>query len=214
MIYQLRGTCASGKSTVVRQFLETYGAERREIVVEPDHPFSHPRAKGKEGNRPKTWIGYELPGELVVLGKYEKANVGFEGNNQDWSRDVVAACARAYRHVVFEGYYMSQASNVWLPILEALNEEGARALPFVVKTMNTPFEVCMDRVVARTPERQLTKPTNMDVQRQHYEQLHGRVMKKLKGWADNRGLLRAEWVDYESAYDDLVRELRSDGWAG
>jgi hypothetical protein len=209
VIYQLRGTCAAGKSTVVRQLFDTYGPGES-VDVGPEHPFAHPKGKGKEGMKPKTHIGYRLPGDLMLLGVYGKPRGGgFEGGNQDWSRMVVEAAAKSYSHVVFEGYYMSQASNVWFPILERLRDEHAIALPFVIKTLDTPWEICQERIHARTPERQAVKPTNDEVQLEHFNQLHKRVMPKFVARPD---LCRAEWVNHLTAYDDLEKELRNAGW--
>jgi hypothetical protein len=82
-----------------------------------------------------------------VLGRHKDgvACGGLEGVGADTERAFVRAAA-GYKHVFFEGLRASLTHQPWVKLAEDLNRAGAPAIPFVILTMNTPFEVCMERV--------------------------------------------------------------------
>ncbi len=203
MIYQLRGCCCAGKSVAVRGVVE--GRAIRSIDVPPGHPFA--RNKRKD-----THIGFELPGDMIVLGKYTEATSGgVEGIDQGDIERLVVAASRSYSHVLFEGFRTGTVTKVWIdrgfrPILE----EQAKALPIVVGIMNTPWSVVEERLRTRTPDRLEEKPTNFHAQRSHWDRMRGTMMAQLM----ESDVVEAEWVDYERATDQLLERFRGAGWCG
>lgn len=226
MIYQLRGTCASGKTTAVRRFVTDYPSTS--IDVEPDHPFALVSVTNEKGRTVKvskkvaaekygdqtpvpkrTHIGFALPGDLIVLGKYGKAaSGGVEGVPQDWIRDLVEYTGMNHDFVLFEGYHASVPTLVWIPMLERLRDAG---VPVHIAALNTPFDVCMERVHARTPDRQDRKPTNVPVQLEHFNQLHERAM---PFFATRPDLCSTWYVDYLRPFEQIRDELIEAGWRG
>jgi hypothetical protein len=152
-VINLRGCNGSGKTTVVRRFLERL----------PAAPL---------GGRPERPLGYAVQAQawginapVYVVGSYENACGGADGiKTQEEIADRVRR-AHAHGHVLVEGLLMSKSSDggVCAP---ALRELGA-----VFAFLDTPWEVCLQRVLARRAAAGNDKPFDPDkTMRTAYEQ--------------------------------------------
>lgn len=137
MIINIRGTHGSGKSTVVKTLLSRYPNEQ---------------IKG-----PKKPLGYRvavpfLDRPVMVVGPYETACGGCDAiqpYSLIWPRvDEYAEVG----HVLFEGALVSTNYGT---IGEASEKYGD---DFVFAFLNTPLQVCLDRVKARREARGNLKP--------------------------------------------------------
>lgn len=145
IIFNLRGTSGSGKTTVARAFITNY----------PTKPLPDPNG-GK-----KLW-GYEISlnsegilKPLYVIGSYENVCGGTDGiNTQAEIADrVLAAYERG--HVFFEGLLVSKVANKAETTLKI-----APTGDYVVAYIDTPLQTCLDRVQKRRLERGDERPFN------------------------------------------------------
>lgn len=225
MIYNIRGTSGSGKTSLVRQLVNQY--PHSEILDE----------KGKI-------FGYILPQNLWVLGRYDDAikgggvdNItphlfkrfqahGGEGNSMDAVEQQVRKWALQDRHVLFEGLIVTSVWGRWVTL--------AKSWPMHFLFLDTPLEVCYQRVLERSggrvpkgwaegksdlqakhygTEKQLASIARRDgeVKRQQssLEDFHNRQNKRHLPAADTEGLHHTI-LHYESALDELVSILNEE----
>ena len=152
-VINIRGCNGSGKTTVVRRFLERL----------PTQPLG-----GKPGRPAGYWVdatswGLQLP--LYVVGSYENACGGADGiKTQEEIADRVRRAA-AHGHVLVEGLLMSKSSDGGA-CAPALRELGA-----IFAFLDTPWAVCLERVLARRAAAGNTKPFDPEkTMRAAYEQ--------------------------------------------
>lgn len=127
-VFDIRGTHGSGKTTVAREFTE--GAT-------PLHarPLTHP---GK-----KTTLGYKIHElNLIVVGKYDTPCGGCDGiKTQDEIKARVDLFLKHGHNVLLEGILVAHTYGPW--------EEFARGKDWNFVILDTPLEVCIERVNAR-----------------------------------------------------------------
>lgn len=205
MIINLRGTCGAGKSFVGHALAR----QGEPITAPPGHPFNSNKSKDKI-------LGYQLPGDLVVLGRYEATCGGMEGCTSEYARRLVAATAWHHKHVFFEGYFISCSAKPWIDHATELVSSHVLALPFLVLMLNTPFDVCIERVKARGSGKAhggktADTPLNVEVQEGMFRNLHERMFPKMVA----APAIDARYLNYQTAYEDVVRILREEGgWTG
>jgi predicted kinase len=158
-IFNIRGTSGSGKTHLVRQLVK----KREGITITDD-----------AGNI----FGYRLPHNLWVLGRYDDAikgggvdNItgrlvkrfqaaGLEGNSMDAVEAQVRKWAESGRHVIFEGLIVTSVWGRWVRL--------AQDLPMMFLFLDTPMEVCYERVLQRSGGRTPKGyPGNSDLEHKH-----------------------------------------------
>lgn len=148
-IVSIRGTHGSGKSTIVKKILDKYGAEPEE-------------ACGPPGTKPKTF-GYTLRlpngSPLFVVGPYKTACGGCDAIQpySDIWEHIYEWAGRGY-DVLFEGALVSSsygsighAMNLW---------ETQRCTPCYFAFLDTPLEVCLERIRLRRAAKGNFEPVN------------------------------------------------------
>ena len=155
MIINIRGTHGSGKSTIVRQLIERYSAS-------------------KVGDNPRKPIGYRMNtpfGKLQVIGSYETACGGCDGIQPYaliWPMVVEAA---KLAHVVFEGALVSSSYGNIGRASEVYGDQ------FVFAFLDTPIEVCLERIVARRLAKGNLKPLDPKNTKHKYDSIIGSIKK-------------------------------------
>jgi hypothetical protein len=138
MIISLRGTNGSGKSTVVRKLMERYNAQP-ESLDSKGRPMNYVMTLGNGSS-------------LYVVGCYQNACGGCDGIHpftEIWPRVTRLA---ALGHVLFEGLaFTSGYGNIG-------KDSEVYGDDFVFAFMDTPPEVCIQRVLARREAKGTEKP--------------------------------------------------------
>lgn len=185
-IVNIRGCNGSGKTTIVRRFLDRLPR----------------RALGSDERRP---LGYEVDARgwgiarpVFVVGSYENTCGGTDGIKTQEEIAERTVKAHAYGHVLVEGLLMSK-SSAGGHVAPILKEHGA-----IFAFLNTPWEVCLERVLARRLEAGNTKPFDPDkTMRSAYEQCHRSAeLLTLAGGYDVR------WLDHTNAVGAVVQYLK------
>jgi adenylate kinase family enzyme len=226
MIVNLRGTSGSGKTTVVRGLMEKYPAIEPLMVADD---------KGKEKIH-----GYECrmanfpgnPPNLYVVGSYKNVCGGCDGiKTQDEICDRVRKYAgmmivegsngldETYRqcHVVFEGLLISHLYSRYLNLDREMVKTHAQHTIWAF--LDTPEQVCVDRVSARREQRYMAKclaadqkgkprpahpgPLNEKNTRQKWHDMR-RVFQKCQ-----RDGLDARWLDHTDPIEQTWDWLRT-----
>ncbi len=134
MLINVRGTNGSGKSSAVRHLLDTYGKENK---IEQE-------GWRKKGTRV---VGYELPGDLVVLGNYEYFQMGgldgFKPYVRIWE-ELIPSFGKSHKYVVYESIIVSGVIGRACTLMD----EFGGFFPF----LDTPVEECIRRIYARQSE--------------------------------------------------------------
>lgn len=154
-VVNIRGCNGSGKTTIVRRFLERLPTTA--LGPRADRPLGYAVAAN-------AW-GVNVP--VYVVGSYENACGGTDGiKTQDEIVDRVRR-AHACGHVLVEGLLMSKSSD------GGVTAPALRELGGIFAFLDTPWEVCIDRVLARRAAAGNDKPFNPDkTMRSAYEQCH------------------------------------------
>jgi thymidylate kinase len=160
VIINLRGTSGSGKTTAVRSFLNFPANTLHRKVTSP---------KGKTTEKVAGYQIYppRLHNPLYLVGSYENVCGGLDGvGTQD---DCAKLITKAYLfgNVLCEGLLLSSVSSgatVPAAMIEAAGKDRV-----IFAFIDTPLEVCLDRVRARRQERGETKPFNETNTRKKYE---------------------------------------------
>ena len=146
VILSLRGTSGSGKTTVARKFITDY----------PTKPLPDPNGK-------KHW-GYEVDlsseginEKLYVIGSYENTCGRTDGISTQEEIAERALAAHPRGHVLLEGLLLSKVGP------NAITTKMlAPTKAYVAAMLDTPLEVCLERVLARRKERGDDRPFNPD----------------------------------------------------
>lgn len=146
MIVNIRGTSGSGKSTLVRQVAQLENAQRiNERIVRGRSRFD----------------GYYNPIRGIrVVGPYTTECGGCDRvRTQDeiCERVRILAALQPSAHVLFEGLLISDLFSRYRDLGQELEARGYR---FIVAVLDTPLELCLERVRARRLARGNTKPFN------------------------------------------------------
>ncbi len=138
MIVNLRGPSGSGKTTAVRDFMRLAG---------PPVAIMGPVREGKRGPLPPKVEAYHLPGpNIYVMGSYEN-NCG--GCDTIETSDEIERRVEKYApqgHVLFEGMLVSHVYRRWYEFSGRMLEAGHE---FVFASLDTPLELCIQRVYQR-----------------------------------------------------------------
>jgi hypothetical protein len=185
-IINIRGCNGSGKTTIVRRFLERL----------PAVPLG-PRADRPLGYA-VTASAWGIAAPVYVVGSYQNACGGTDGIKTQ--EEIVDRVRRAHAcgHVLVEGLLMSKSSDGGT-CAPALRELGA-----VFAFLDTPWQVCLQRVLARRAEAGNTKPFDPDkTMRSAYEQCHrSHELLTAAGGYDVR------WLDHTDAVGGVVSWLK------
>lgn len=185
-IVNIRGCNGSGKTTIVRRFLQR-------LTVTP------------LGGKPGRPLGYRVDASswgiatpVYVVGSYENTNGGADGiKTQEEIVDRVQK-AHAHGHVLVEGILMSKSSEggVCAPAL--------RGMGAIFAFLDTPWETCLERVLARRLAAGNEKPFDPEkTMRSAYQQCHRSAeLLTLAGGYDVR------WVDHTNAVGAVVQYLK------
>lgn len=184
-IVNIRGCNGSGKTTIVRRFLDRL-----------------PRRALGGAERP---LGYEVDANawgvgnpVFVVGSYENTCGGADGikTQEEIAERVVKA--HGYGHVLVEGLLMSKSSDGG-HVAPILKEHGA-----IFAFLDTPWQVCLERVLARRLAAGNTKPFDPNkTMRSAYEQCHRSAeLLSLAGGYDVR------WLDWQDPITSVVGWLR------
>lgn len=189
MIINIRGTSGSGKTTVVRGLMaaaqteQLFADDSRGNLFGPVHPEAY--ALHGISSRP-----------TYLIGSYEQVCGGCDSiSTQDGICDRVRKYA-ALGHVVFEGLLLSHLYGRY----EALDRELGQ--PYVWAFLDTPLEVCLDRVRARRIARGVTKELNPTNTTQKWGDMR-RVAAKAK-----HAELDVRWLDHNKAVEEVLSWLR------
>lgn len=189
MILNLRGTCGSGKSFAGFYLINNYPA--REIY--------------EDGwNKTKTkHIGYELPGNLFVLGRYYEGITtgGVDGFPAPKVFDAIARYARI-GHVFVESLFLSSSVAPWEPLIKEFGTD------LTIAFLDTPVERCIESTYAR---KGFTTQLKEDAIRQHHKGL-GRLKDRLVQRVLDGELFNIAIVPRERSVESCLRLLHDGGW--
>lgn len=144
MIINLRGTNGSGKSTVARGLM----------AHDPATKIVNLAPSGQKGLVETFVQGYHVPNlDLCVVGLYKTACGGCDGiKTQELIHESVKLAAGRYKHVFFEGVVVSTIFSSYLTLATHFKLHDK---PFVWAYMDTPLQLCLDRVGDRNGGKQL-----------------------------------------------------------
>lgn len=202
MILNIRGTSGSGKTHVVRQLVNHFQGE--EITDEKGRIF-----------------GYRLPHNLWVLGRYDDAIKGggvdnitgalherfLAAGNRGNTMEAVEAQVRKWdelgHHVLFEGLIVTSIWGRWVNM--------ARELPTLFLFLDTPLEVCYERVLkrsgGRTPKGYGTGESSLELE---HAGTKSQILSFLQDFGDSRRIVWATGLDFKildhrSPFDELLK---------
>lgn len=188
LLVNLRGTSGSGKSTLVRQLIQRSGADNLKnaagkvvgVRVHPVHETSLWR-----------W-------PIFIVGKYDNACGGMDTIATQQEAADRAVKAYQHGHVICEGLLASLVGpRATLPA--ALIAAAGPDVRFLC--LDTPLEVCLERLDRRRAEAGNTRPLRPDgtadkwrATRRAYQQLE----------EDEQPVF---WLPYETAFEKVLRML-------
>jgi len=148
MILDIRGTHGSGKSTVARRFIETY--ENKCLLGPAYEPWEDAYKDGKEQH-----LGYLIEDlDLVVLGNYSNTCGGCDGIK---TADEVCRRVDLFHseglNVLLEGILVSHTYGRYRKLAKELGN-------YHFLFLDTPMEVCIERVKQRRLQAGNTKEFN------------------------------------------------------
>lgn len=187
MFVNLRGPSGSGKSYVGHALLDVY----------PHVPIFNDTWNKR---KPKL-IGYELPGELFILGRYTALGGGLDGFLTAKTRDKFYALIHEYattKPFVFGESLTISSARIWW---EKLSDElGRGALVFAF--LDTPPELCVERILQRNRGRPIKG-----------EQVHAhhRFIQRLAKKLEARGE-RVVHVNHTRSVEEVIKLFIEAGW--
>lgn len=205
MIIQVRGTGGSGKSYIGFKMLENY-PPIKDIVAPPMSQYNHRKTKDRI-------IGYELPGDLAVLGTYRFKNENtYSGGLEAWTwkgsaqdmREFIAESCHKYSHVYFEGLLPALSIKPYLELGRRLVKEDAKALPFVHAFLNTPREVCHQRILSRNGGKEIKVETTVNYD---WKRMHTSIKPQF-----DESEFWSPYVPYERSFEWVEEAFLSAGW--
>jgi len=151
MIINIRGTSGSGKTYVVRKFMEHCGLvthiydENGKVIAELCHHDMIP---------------------VYFIGSYVNVCGGCDTiSTQDMACSLVRHFSQ-FGHVIFEGLLMSHLYARYAALWTELTEFG---IPFMFAYMDTPLEICVNRVKKRRLDRGDNRYFNPQNTISHYD---------------------------------------------
>lgn len=185
LIINLRGTSGSGKTSVARGFMNNYPHETLR------------NAKGKAlGTRVDVT---ELQHPLFLVGKYDNTCGGMDTIETQELAAQRAIAAYGIGHVLCEGLLASGVGpGGTFPRM--LIEAAGRAAVFAF--LDTPLEVCIERVKARRAAAGNTKEFNTLNTERKFNQVVSSFQKYVEAQQS------ALWIDHTNAYAEVFNLLR------
>lgn len=185
-IVNIRGCNGSGKTTIVRRFLDKL--PREALGGKPSKPAGY-RVDAS------SW-GISAP--IYVVGSYENTCGGTDGINTQEEIAERVTKAHPLGHVLVEGLLMSKSSANG-HVAPILKDHGA-----IFAFLDTPWEVCLERVLNRRKEAGNDKPFDPDkTMRSAYEQCH-RSYELLT----EAGGYDVRWLDWQDPVTAVVNYLK------
>jgi len=185
-IVNIRGCNGSGKTTIVRRFLDRLHT----VKLGPNQ--SKPWGYSVDAS---AW-GIQTP--IMVIGSYENTCGGTDGiSTQEEIADRVVR-ARDYGHVLVEGLLMSK-SSAGGHVAPILKDYGA-----IFGFLDTPWDVCLQRVLDRRKAAGNDKPFDPEkTMRSAYEQCH-----RSAELLTQAGGYDVRWIDHLNAVGTVVQYLK------
>ena len=186
MIVNIRGCNGSGKTTIVRRFLDRLPSQA--LGGKPGKPAGY-------GVDATAW-GIQAP--VYVIGSYENTCGGTDGINTQ--EEIVSRVRRAHEHghVLVEGLLMSKSSDGGTTA-PALREMGA-----IFAFLDTPWDVCLERVLSRRAAAGNTKAFDPEkTMRAAYEQCH-----RSHELLTQAGGYDVRWLDWQEPMGHVVGWLK------
>ena len=196
MIINLRGTSGSGKTTVVRALMAKY-------------PAIEPLMVADERGREKIH-GYECrmanfpgnPPNLYVVGSYKNVCGGCDGiKTQDEICNRVRNYAGLAGDVVFEGLLISHLFSRYVNLDREMSSTNSQQTIWAF--LDTPEQVCVDRVKARREQRFSAKCLVADEK--------GRVRPEHPGPLNEKNT-RQKWNDMRRVFQKCTRDGLDARW--
>lgn len=182
LILNIRGTSGSGKSYIVHKLMQDASGSAKILDV-VGKTIAH-RLQFEEGSKP-----------LHVLGKYDVKCGGCDTiKTQDQVCDLVKRFS-AEGEVVFEGLLISHLYSRYFKLDSQLSAIGHK---YIWAFLDTPLELCLERVNKRRRERGQLGDVNPKNTTQKWHDMR-RVYKKCIDAS-----LDARWIEYESAYEEVL----------
>jgi len=187
LIINLRGTSGSGKTAIVKRLMETYGY----------NSFSKGVSLGTDA------AGWRWP--VFAIGKYDNVCGGMD--TVPTQADCATYVAKAYDsgHVICEGLLASGVGPKATLPAACIAAAGPNAW---FLCMDTPLEVCIERVKARRAARGDDRPFNPANTVAKWEQTRRAYELLEEGGANVR------WLPYETAYEKVRVMLEKADGAG
>ena len=195
LIINLRGTSGSGKSTIVRTFIERGGSTN---IRDEDG-----KVLGVKMRPAHTTENWRWP--LFAVGKYDNVCGGMDTVPSQAACVTLVANAYDYGHVLCEGLLASGVGpKATLPAAcIALAGPNAWFL-----CLDTPLEVCLERVRKRREARGDDREFNPENTKSKWEQTRRAYELLEEGGANVR------WLPYETAYEKVRAMLEKADAAG
>lgn len=178
MIVNIRGTSGSGKSTLVHRFLQEFKGEPISLILDN---WKKPKVVAYRCNTPNdvfvSYTGFVKVTPVIptyVIGRYETQCGGcdamsYKGSHTDIEELVRGAAEKG--NVIFEGLTISSTITRWLNISKDFPGQMVWAF------MDTPEEVCYERIIARSGrEPKRDAKGRADYNRKH----HGCIIQRAK----------------------------------
>ena len=185
-IVNIRGCNGSGKTTIVRRFLERL----------PTTPL---------GGKPSRPAGYQVDASswgisapIFVVGSYENACGGADGINTQQEIAERVTKAHPLGHVLVEGLLMSKSSANG-HVAPILKQHGA-----IFAFLDTPWDVCLERVLNRRKAAGNDKPFDPEkTMRSAYEQCH-----RSHELLTEAGGYDVRWLDWQDPVTGVINYLK------
>lgn len=166
MIIDIRGTHGSGKSWVMHQLLKK---------------FDHEAITGYcEHKQKEMTLGYYLPEpDAAIIGRYSNQCGGCDGVGS--AGEVcrrVRMFSKQYERVLLEGILVAHTFKRYSELAEEIEEDPTQVYKFLF--LDTPLEVCIERVKARRIERGNTKEFDPKNVIHDYRSIWERTRKKMQ----------------------------------
>ena len=190
MIFNLRGTNGTGKSTVAHHLIQKAKASPLEFWPNTRKP--KPKAYGGE------WKGVPI----VILGSYATQCGGMDTiTDINDARDLIIDYGTDDRYPImfYEGLFISHCMGT---VAAALDEAGLKER-LIMGYLDTPLEECLRRVHHRRAERGNTKPFKEQNVIDDFQRVDwNRAKATREGW-------NTYWVDHQNAIKDVERWLNA-----
>lgn len=194
MILNLRGTNGTGKSTVAHAILKKADARPLEFWPNTRSP------------KPKAYAGIWKGVPIVILGSYETVCGGMDTiTDINDARDLIVKYGtdENYPIMFYEGLFISHCLGT---VAKGMTDAGLKERT-VLAYLDTPLEVCLERVHKRRAERGNTKPFKEQNVIDDYQRVEWNYAKATRdGWdAVNIDHLNAQkeveaWLDAAAAF--------------